>query len=59
MWLELLGSAFGLDVVSEVTNLFGTLITLGCPFNSKKTAKISLLAKPHVIDWVQILKVKI
>jgi rod shape-determining protein MreC len=23
---------------------------------SKKTAKISLLAKPHVIDWVQILK---
>ena len=29
------------------------------PFKSKKTAKISLLAKPHVIDWVQILKVKI
>ena len=26
------------------------------PFKSKKTAKISLLAKPHVIDWVQILK---
>ena len=26
---------------------------------SKKTAKISLLAKPHVIDLVQILKVKI
>jgi len=26
---------------------------------SKKTAKISLLAKPHVIDWVQIIKVKI
>ena len=25
----------------------------------KKTAKISLLAKPHVIDWVQILKVNI
>ena len=24
---------------------------------SKKTAKISLLAQPHVIDWVQILKV--
>ena len=23
---------------------------------SKKTAKISLLAKPHIIDWVQILK---
>ena len=28
-------------------------------FKSKKTAKISLLAKPHLIDWVQILKVKI
>ncbi len=28
-------------------------------FQSKKTAKISLLAKPHVIDWVQILKVNI
>ena len=27
-------------------------------FQSKKTAKILLLAKPHVIDWVQILKVK-
>ena len=26
---------------------------------SKKTAKISLLAKPHVIDWVQILKVNL
>ena len=29
------------------------------PFKAKKTAKISLLAKPHAIDWVQILKVKI
>ena len=29
------------------------------PFQSKKTAKISLLAKPHVIEWVQILKLKI
>ena len=29
------------------------------PFKAKKTAKISLLAKPQVIDWVQILKVKI
>jgi len=28
-------------------------------FKAKKTAKISLLAKPHVIDWVQILKVNI
>jgi len=26
---------------------------------TKKTAKISLLAKPHVIDWVQILKLNI
>ena len=26
---------------------------------SKKTAKISLLAKPHVIDWVQVVKVNI
>ena len=25
---------------------------------SKKMAKISLLAKPHLIDWVQILKIK-
>ena len=28
-------------------------------FQAKKTAKISLLAKPQVIDWVKILKVKI
>jgi len=28
-------------------------------FQTKKMAKISLLAKPHVIDWVQILKAKI
>ncbi len=27
--------------------------------NAKKTAKILLLAKPHLIDWVQISKVKI
>jgi len=26
---------------------------------SKKTAKISLFAKPHLIDWVQILKLNI
>ena len=25
-------------------------------FKEKKIAKILLLAKPHVIDWVQILK---
>ena len=29
------------------------------PFKAKKTAKILLLAKPQLIDWVQILKVKI
>ena len=29
------------------------------PNKAKKTAKILLLAKPDVIDWVQILKVKI
>jgi len=28
-------------------------------FKAKKTVKISLLAPPNVIDWVQILKVKI
>ena len=28
-------------------------------FKAKKTAKILLLAKPQLIDWVQILKVKI
>ena len=28
------------------------------PFQAKKTAKIILLAKPQVIDWVQIVKVK-
>ncbi len=28
-------------------------------FQATKTAEISLLAKPHAIDWVQILKVKI
>ena len=29
------------------------------PLNSEKKVKILLLAKPHVIDWVQILKVNI
>jgi rod shape-determining protein MreC len=28
------------------------------PFEAKKTVKVSLLARPHVIDWVQILNVK-
>jgi len=27
--------------------------------NTKKKAKIFLLARPHAIDWVQISKVKI
>jgi len=29
------------------------------PSKAKKEVKVSLLAKPHAIDWVQILKVKI
>jgi len=29
------------------------------PLQAKKMAKVVLLAKPHVIDWVQILKVKL
>jgi len=29
------------------------------PFKAKKTAKILLLAKPHLIDWVQISKLEI
>ena len=29
------------------------------PFQEKKMAKVLLLAKPQVIDWVQILKVKL
>jgi len=37
----------------------GIVQSIDKPFKAKKTAKISLLAKPHVIDWVQILKVKI
>jgi len=37
----------------------GVIQSIEEPFKAKKTAKISLLAKPHVIDWVQILKVKI
>ena len=37
----------------------GIVQSIDEPLNSKKTAKISLLAKPHVIDWVQILKVNI
>ena len=37
----------------------GIVQSIDEPFKAKKMAKISLLAKPHVIDWVQILKVKI
>ena len=34
----------------------GIVQSVNEPFKSQKTAKISLLAKPHAIDWVQILK---
>ena len=34
----------------------GVVQSIDKPLKSKKTAKILLLAKPHVIDWVQILK---
>tara|TARA_B100000886_G_C20326484_1_gene450456 strand:+ start:176 stop:925 length:750 start_codon:yes stop_codon:yes gene_type:complete len=37
----------------------GIVKSLDEPIKAKKTAKIFLLAKPQVIDWVQILKVKI
>ena len=37
----------------------GIVQSIDEPHNAKKIVKISLLAKPHVIDWVQILKVKI
>ena len=37
----------------------GVVQSVDEPFKETKTAKISLLAKPHAIDWVQILKVKI
>ena len=37
----------------------GIVQSIDEPFKANKTAKISLLAKPHVIDWVQILKVNI
>jgi Cell shape-determining protein len=35
----------------------GIVQSIDDTLQSKKTAKISLLAKPHVIDWVQILTV--
>mgnify|MGYP001452624894 CR=1 FL=1 len=37
----------------------GIVQSIDDQFKSKKTAKISLLAKPHAIDWVQILRLKI
>ena len=37
----------------------GVVQSIDDPNKAKKIVKISLLAKPHVIDWVQILKVKI
>ena len=37
----------------------GVVQSIDESLQSKKTAKISLLAKPHLIDWVQILKVNI
>ncbi len=37
----------------------GIVQSIDDPFKAKKTAKISLLANPHVIDWVQILKLNI
>ena len=37
----------------------GIVHSIDEPFKAKKTAKILLLANPQVIDWVQILKVKI
>ena len=36
----------------------GIVQSVNEPFKAKKRAKILLLAKPNVIDWVQILKVK-
>ena len=36
----------------------GIVQSVNEPNKSKKSAKILLSAKPHVIDWVQILKVK-
>jgi len=37
----------------------GIVHSVDKPFKAKKTAKISLLANPNAIDWVQIVKVKI
>ncbi|KGG03196.1 Rod shape-determining protein MreC [Prochlorococcus marinus str. MIT 9321] len=37
----------------------GIVQSIDEPFKEKKMIKVSLLAKPHSIDWVQILKLKI
>tara|TARA_Y100000991_G_scaffold56604_1_gene41403 strand:+ start:116 stop:871 length:756 start_codon:yes stop_codon:yes gene_type:complete len=37
----------------------GIVQSINETFKAKKTAKISLLAKPHLIDWVKILGVKV
>ena len=37
----------------------GIVLSIDETLTAKKTAKISLLGKPQVIDWVQILKTKI
>jgi rod shape-determining protein MreC len=37
----------------------GIVKSIDEPFKAKKMAKVSLLANPHFIDWVQILKLKI
>ena len=37
----------------------GIVQSINEPLKAKKTAKVLLLANPHLIDWVQILKVKI
>ena len=37
----------------------GIVQSIDTSFRGEKKAKISLLANPHLIDWVQILKVKI
>ena len=37
----------------------GIVQSIEKPFQAKQTAKISLLAKPQAIDWVQIFKLKI
>ena len=50
---------------SPASTLFPPNIPIGIvqsvqePLKAQKTAKISLLANPRLIDWVQILKVKI